>query len=98
MFDKVNPGETKQYQDKAASIKNLTVNNEMNLNNLATPSSSSNPSVVRTANDAITYIHTKLYLNHASLNSRWKAGFHEGREITYLQEVNYIQEIQNITK
>ena len=44
------------------------------------------------------YIHTKLYLNHASLNSRWKAGFHEGREITYLQKVNYIQEIQNITK
>jgi hypothetical protein len=45
-----------------------------------------------------TYIHTKLYLNHASLSSRWKAGFHEGREITYLQKVNYIQEIQNITK
>ena len=41
-----------------------------------------------------TYIHTKLYLNHASLNNRWKAGFHEGREITYLQEINYIQEIQ----
>jgi hypothetical protein len=45
-----------------------------------------------------TYIHTKLYLNHASLNSRWKAGFHEGRKITYLQEINYLQEIQNITK
>ena len=45
-----------------------------------------------------TYIHTKLYLNHASLNSGWKAGFHEGREITYLQEINYLQEIQNITK
>jgi hypothetical protein len=45
-----------------------------------------------------TYIHTKLYLNQASLNSRWKAGFHEGPEITYLQKVNYIQEIQNITK
>ena len=43
-------------------------------------------------------MHTKLYLNHASLNSRWKAGFHEGREITYLQEIDYIQEIQNITK
>ena len=40
----------------------------------------------------------KTYLNHASLNSRWKAGFHEGREITYLQEINYLQEIQNITK
>jgi hypothetical protein len=44
------------------------------------------------------YTYTKLYLNHASLNSRWKAGFHEGREITYLQEINYLQEIQNITK
>jgi hypothetical protein len=37
------------------------------------------------------YIHTKLYLNHASLNNRWKAGFHEGREMTYLQEINYLQ-------
>ena len=45
-----------------------------------------------------TYIHTKLYLNHASLNSRWKAGFHEGREITYLQEINYLQEIQKYNK
>jgi hypothetical protein len=44
------------------------------------------------------YIYRKLYLNQASLNSRWKAGFHEGREMTYLQEINYIQEIQNITK
>ena len=42
------------------------------------------------------FIHTKLYLNHASCN-RWEAVFHEGREITYLQEVNYLQEIQNIT-
>jgi hypothetical protein len=38
-----------------------------------------------------TYVHTKLYLNHASLNNRWKAGFHEGREITYSQEINYLQ-------
>ena len=45
-----------------------------------------------------TYIHTKLYLNHASLNNRWKAGFHEGREITYLQEIDYLQEMQKLTK
>jgi hypothetical protein len=41
-----------------------------------------------------TYINTKLHLNHDSLSSRRKAGFHEGREITYLQEINYLQEIQ----
>jgi hypothetical protein len=34
---------------------------------------------------------SKLYLNHASLNNRLKVGFHEGREITYLQEINYLQ-------
>jgi hypothetical protein len=46
-----------------------------------------------------TYIHTKLYLNHASLNSRWKAAcFHEWHEITYLQEINYLQEIQKYNK
>jgi hypothetical protein len=27
-----------------------------------------------------------------------KAGFHEGREITYLQEINYLQEIQKYNK
>jgi hypothetical protein len=41
----------------------------------------------------LTYIQNFI-INHASLNSRWKAGFHEGREITYLQEINYLQEMQ----
>jgi hypothetical protein len=36
-------------------------------------------------NYTYTYNYTNLYLNHASLNSRWKASLHEGREITYLQ-------------
>jgi hypothetical protein len=43
-----------------------------------------------------TYIHILTYIqtlfNHASLNNRWEADFHEGREY----KINYLQEMKKL--